>query len=246
MSIDVCAGCPVRDRALCSCLDDEVRVVLTGLCQRRRVTAGETVMWAGDESRICANLLSGVLKAVAVTTDGRAQIVGLSYPADFVGEPYAAEIGFTVTALTDAELCTFPRRPFERFLEQHARMGNLLLQRTLKALNEARARMLTLARLSAGEKVAGLLLDMAVRAGPSEGRPSLEGPLTFELPMTRGHMADVLGMTIETVSRQLTKLKGAEVIVLSGARTVTIVDASELKRRALAARVTPPGGTGRR
>jgi CRP/FNR family transcriptional regulator len=235
VSIDVCVGCPVRDRALCHCLDDEERVVLTGFCQRRRVAAGETVMWAGDDSRICANLLSGVLKAVAATADGREQIVGLSYPADFVGEPYADEIGFTVTALTDAELCTFPRRPFERFLEQHARMGNLLLQRTLKALNEARARMLTLARLSAGEKVAGLLLDMAVRAGTSAGRPNLKGPVTFELPMTRGHMADVLGMTIETVSRQMTKLKGAGVIVLSGARTVTIVDAHGLRRRAVAA-----------
>lgn len=235
MSIDVCAGCPVRDSALCHCLDDEERVVLSSLCQRRRVAAGETVMWAGDDNRICANLLSGVLKAVAVTTDGRAQIVGLAYPADFVGEPYAAEVEFTVTALTDADLCTFPRRPFERFLEQHARMENLLLQRTLRALNEARTRMLTLARFSAGEKVAKLLLEMAVRAGPSAGQPSLDGPVTFDLPMTRGHMADVLGMTIETMSRQLTKLKSAEVIVLSGARTVTIVDASGLRKRALAA-----------
>ncbi|MFJ7441730.1 Crp/Fnr family transcriptional regulator [Methylorubrum thiocyanatum] len=235
MSTDVCESCPVRQRALCSCLADEELAELTGLCQRRRVTAGETVMWAGDESRICANVLSGVLKAAAVTTDGRTQIVGLFYPADFIGEPYAAEVGFTVTALTDADLCTFPRRPFERFLEQHARMENILLQRTLRALNEARARMLTLARFSAGEKVAKLLLEMAVRVGPTDGPPDSDGPVTFDLPLTRGHMADVLGMTIETVSRQLTKLKSAEVIVLSGARTVTIVDSGGLKRRALAA-----------
>jgi CRP/FNR family transcriptional regulator, anaerobic regulatory protein len=197
--------------------------------------AGETVMWAGDESRTCANLQSGVLKVVAATTDGREQIVSLVYPADFVGEPYTAEIAFTVTALTDAELCTFPRLLFERFLEEHARMENLLLQRTFKALNEARARMLTLARLSAGEKVAGLLLDMAARAGRYLYQPGPAEPITFDLPMTRGHMADVLGMTIETVSRQLTKLKSAEVIALSGARTVTIVDGHALKERAMAA-----------
>ncbi|MCJ2127506.1 Crp/Fnr family transcriptional regulator [Methylobacterium sp. E-045] len=235
MSIDICALCPVREHALCSCLNDEERIVLNGLSQRRRVMAGETVMWAGDESRICANLQSGVLKVVAATTDGREQIVSLVYPADFVGEPYATEIAFTVTALSDAELCTFPRLLFERFLEEHARMGNLLLQRTLGALKDARARMLTLARLSAGEKVAGLLLDMAVRAGRHSYRPDQSEPVTFDLPMTRGHMADVLGMTIETVSRQLTKLKSAEVVVLSGARTITIVDGNALKKRAMAA-----------
>ncbi|MCJ2036449.1 Crp/Fnr family transcriptional regulator [Methylobacterium sp. J-068] len=235
MSTDICALCPVREHALCSCLSDEERVVLAGFCQRRRFTAGETVMWAGDESRICANLQSGVLKVVAATTDGREQIVSLVYPADFVGEPYATETAFTVTALSDAELCTFPRLLFERFLEEHARIENLLLQRTFKALNEARARMLTLARLSAGEKVASLLLEMAAQAGRCRCQLGLSEPVTFDLPMTRGHMADVLGMTIETVSRQLTKLKSAEVIVLSGARTVTIVDGNALKGRTMAA-----------
>jgi CRP/FNR family transcriptional regulator len=231
---DICADCPVREHALCSSLDDEGVITFTGLCQRRCITAGETVMWAGDESRICANLLSGVLKMVAATADGREQIVGLFYPADFVGEPYAREHAFTVTALTNAELCTVQRQPFERFLEEHSRMENLLLQRTLRALKEARGRMLSLARLSAGEKVAGLLIDMAARAERFAHRAGSDHSVTFDLPMTRGHMADVLGMTIETVSRQLTKLKGAGVLALSGARTVTIKDAHALRARAAA------------
>ena len=189
------------------------------------------MMWAGDESLACANIVSGVLKMVAVTPDGREQIVGLLYAADFVGRPYADLVDFTVTALTDAELCTFPRRPFERVLEGHARMENLLLRRTLKGLDEARRRMLSLARMSAPERVAGLLLDMAARAAPADDRASLDQSMTFDLPMTRGQMADVLGMTIETVSRQLTRLKGAGVIALSGSRAVTINDPRALKGR---------------
>lgn len=227
-----CAGCAVRDRALCGALEDGALAALDGLAQRRHVAAGETVTWAGDESLAYANVVSGVLKMVAATPDGREQIVGLLYAADFVGQPYADRVDFTVTALTDAELCTFPRRRFERVLEGHARMGNLLLRRTLKALHEARRRMLTLARMSAPERVAGLLLDRAARAAPGDDGASLGRPVTFDLPMTRGQMADVLGMTIETVSRQLTKLKGAGVIALSGSRTITIKDLRALKARA--------------
>lgn len=230
-----CMECTVRDRALCGSLTDVELLALNRLGQRRRLARGETVMWAGDDSVVCGNLLSGVLKLVAVSPAGREQIVGLLYPADFVGRPYAAEADFTITALTDAELCLFPREPFEQVLEDHQRMERLLLQRTLEALGEARGRMLVLARGSAAEKVAGFLLDMAARADTAACRASVSGPITFDLPLTRGQMADVLGLTIETVSRQLGTLKAAGAIALSGARTVTIRDHGMLEARAEAA-----------
>lgn len=232
---EICADCAVRDRALCGSLNDQELTALNTLGQRRQLARGETLIWAGDDSVICANLLSGVLKLVASTADGREQIVGLLYPADFVGQPYAEQADFTITALTDAELCVFPRKPFERVLEDHARMEHLLLQRTLKALSEARGRMLSLARKSAEEKIAGLLIDMAARAGSTGCRATPTGPLTFDLPLTRGQIADILGLTIETVSRQLTKLKGAGVIGLPGGRAVTIADRHALESRAEAA-----------
>lgn len=235
MTSILCSECAVRDQALCGSLSNMELVALNSLSQRRRVSAGETVMWAGDENLNCANIVSGVLKMVASTTDGREQIVGLLHAADFVGAPYAEQIDFTTTALTDAVLCVFPRKPFERVLKDHPQLEQLLLQRTLKALNDARNRMLTLARRSAGEKVAGLLLDMADRAGSSGCRAGPAGPLTFDLSLSRGQMADVLGLTIETVSRQLTKLKGASVISLPGGRAITIGDRDALEARAEAA-----------
>ena len=234
-TLDLCADCAVRDQALCGSLTDTELTALNILGQKRNIARGETMIWAGDESIICANLLSGVLKLVAATPDGREQIVGLLYPADFVGQPYAGQADFTITALTDAELCIFPRDAFERVLEDHARMERLLLQRTFAALGEARSRMLMLARNTAAEKVAGFLLGMADRAGSAGCRASDDGPVTFDLPLTRGQIADVLGLTIETVSRQLTKLKAAGIIALPGVRAVTIRDRAALEARAEAA-----------
>lgn len=232
---DICTECAVRDSALCGSLDDRELLTLNTLGRRRRIVSGQTVAWAGEDGVICGNVLSGVLKLVAATSDGREQIVGLLYPAEFFGQPYAGPTDFTLVALTDAELCVFPRAGFERVLEDHQRMERLLLQRTMESLSDARGRMLALARKSAGEKVAGFLLDMATRAGEAGCRATPGGPVTFDLPMTRGQIADVLGMTIETVSRQLTKMKTAGIIALPGTRAVTISDRAALAARAEAA-----------
>ncbi|MEG3089555.1 Crp/Fnr family transcriptional regulator [Sphingomonas sp. PB4P5] len=232
---DLCTDCAVRDEALCGSLNNEELGALNTIGRRQLVARGETVIWAGDESIICANLRSGVLKIVASTSDGREQIVGLLYPADFVGQAYAGLADFTITALTDAELCVFSRAAFQRVLEDHGRMERLLLQRTLAALSAARGRMLSLARKSAEEKIADFLLEMALHATSSGCRATPDGPLTFDLPLTRGQIGAILGLTIETVSRQMTRLKGAGVIGLPGGRAITISDRTALELRAQAA-----------
>jgi len=232
LSTRVCANCTVRDRSLCGTLTDDELIALNSIGQRRRVARGETVIWAGDEGMICANLIDGIMKLSASTSDGREQTVGLFYPADFVGQPFEAQASFTVTALTDAELCMFPRQGFTAVLEDHARMERLLLQRTFEALEDARQRLLTLSRRSAEERVAGFLLDMGDRAGQSGCRAVADGPLTFDLPLSRGQIAELLGLTIETVSRQFTRLKAAGIVALPSVRAVTIRDRAALAARA--------------
>lgn len=232
LSPRVCSECAVRDRALCSALSDDELVALNSVGQRRKVARGETVIWSGDESVICANLLDGILKVSASTIDGREQTVGLLYPADFVGRLFGDRAGFTVTALTDAELCVFPRGRFEAVLHDHVRMERLLLERTFSALEDARGRMLTLARRSAEERVAGFLIDMVDRIGNAGCRATSDGPVTIDLPLTRGQIAELLGLTIETVSRQFTKLKTAGLIALPSLKTVTVRDRAALEQLA--------------
>ncbi|MDH7640432.1 Crp/Fnr family transcriptional regulator [Sphingomonas oryzagri] len=223
----VCEGCAVRDVALCGSLDDSGLADLNRIGRRRRVGCGETIAWAGEESRSCANILSGLFKLSASTADGREQTVGLLYPADFVGRPYAPRTDYNVTALSEAEICVFPRPAFEETLERHNELERELLRRTLTTLDEARGRQLMLARQSAEERIARFLLDMAKKMGGA--RPTPGGPQTFDLPLSRGAIADVLGLTIETVSRQMTRLKAAGIIALPGGRAVTILRRADLQ-----------------
>jgi CRP/FNR family transcriptional regulator len=228
-----CAECQVRDQSLCGCLSEEELQRLNAMGRNRSLARGQTLVWAGDDAVFCANIVSGVLKLSATTANGREQIVGLLYPADFVGRPFAEFAEHTITALTDTELCVFPRKPFEAALEDNIRMERLLLRRTLAALDEARNRMLLLGRKTAEEKVASFLLDMAVHLAGPDARQ--DGTITFDLPLTRSQIADVLGLTIETVSRQMTRLKRAGLIDLPGGRLVAIRDHEALKDRAEAA-----------
>jgi len=226
---DRCARCAVRDEALCASLHDHELSALSDLARRRIVPKGQVVAWAGDRSTICANLVSGVLKLATSTPDGREQIVGLLFAGDFIGNPFSEEVSLTATALSDADLCIYPRGGFERVLEGHPKLERLLLRRTIESLEEARARMLTLGRKNAAEKVAGFILSMGAKmAGDHEAGAAY----SFDLPISRGQMADVLGLTIETVSRQMTALKVAGIIALPAGRTVTVLDHAALEARA--------------
>lgn len=182
-------------------------------------------MWEGEDSVLVANVIEGVLKLSTGTEDGREQIVGVVYPSDFIGRPFGSTSGHGVTALTDARVCVFSRRDFDAFAREHPSLEHKLLQRTLGELDRTRRWMLLLGRKSASEKVASFLLEMSERLVEPGCQMEFEQPARrFTLPFSRQQIADVLGLTIETVSRQFTRLKAEGVIDLPSRREVAIID----------------------
>jgi CRP/FNR family transcriptional regulator, anaerobic regulatory protein len=231
---DVCADCAVRDSALCASLNDDELARLNRIGRRQKLRKGEALHFAGDESLVFANVVEGVLKLSTSTADGREQIVGLLYPADFLGRLFAVRVDYDCTALTDADLCIFPRKSFEAALSDFQKLERSLLERTMAELDRTREWMLVLGRKSAEEKVASFLLDITHRL-KAEGCGGAGGPTTHVLPLTRGQIADVLGLTVETVSRQMTRLKSAGIIALPSSREVTILKPHMLRSGAEAA-----------
>ena len=230
-----CMSCVVRNRAICSALNPDELGALSKLGRKQVVSRGQTLVWEGDESLVVANVIRGVLKLGVSTADGREQIVGVVFPSDFIGRPFGKESPYSVNALTDAEVCIFTRSSFDDFAKDHPDLQHKLLQRTLDELDRARQWMMLLGRKTASERIATLLLEISNRLG-NTGCSSIAPFLDqFELPMDRQHMGDVLGLTIETVSRQLTKLKEAEMIALPDRRTVVIKDRQRLQNLAEAA-----------
>lgn len=222
-----CATCIVRNRAICASLDAAELAALGKMGRRQKVRAGQTLLWEGDGAPVVANVLEGVLKLVVSTADGREQIVGIVFPSDFIGRPFGKESPYSVTAMTDAEVCIFNRNNFDDFASSHPDLQQKLLRRTLDELDRARHWMMLLGRKSASEKVASFLLEMSERLS---GQGCQSGARNgFELPFGRQQIADILGLTIETTSRQLTKMRVDGVVDLPSRREIVINDRAAME-----------------
>ena len=193
-----------------------------------------------DTAEMFANVVSGVIKLAKTLADGRQQIVGLLFAPDFVGRAYSRNNPYFAEAATDVELCCFPRESFEALLKEVPDLEHRLFERTLDELDSAREWMLLLGRKTAEEKVASFLCLIAKRAIMT-GCPhhAAGGEPEFELPLTRADMADYLGLTIETVSRQITKLKTRGFIRLIDTHHFVVPDIHALCE--LAGQEPPPG-----
>ncbi len=222
-----CAACIVRNRAICASLDAAELAALGKMGRRQKVRAGQTLLWEGDGAPVVANVLDGVLKLVVSTADGREQIVGVVFPSDFIGRPFGKESPYSVTAMTDAEVCIFNRNSFDEFAGSHPDLQQKLLRRTLDELDRARHWIMLLGRKSASEKVASFLLEMSERLS---GQACQSGARNgFELPFGRQQIADILGLTIETTSRQLTKMRADGVVDLPSRREIVINDRAAIE-----------------
>ncbi len=222
-----CGDCPIRHRAVCArCEADELEA-LEQAKYYRDYEPGQTIVWGGDEMDFVASVVSGVATLSHTMEDGRRQMVGLLLPSDFLGRPGRRPAPYDVTAVAKLTLCCFRRTPFEDLLLSTPAINRRLLEMTLDELDAAREWMLILGRKTAREKIASLLAIVGRRDAVLHMMRA-DGQVVFDLPLTREAMADYLGLTLETVSRQISVLKREGVIRIEGNRHVTVPDFQRL------------------
>ena len=174
-----------------------------------------------------ASVVRGVATLSQTLQDGRTQMVGLLLPSDFIGRPGRKTSPYDVTAVADVTLCCFRRKPFEQLLASTPHIAERLLDMSLDELDAAREWMLVLGRKTAREKIASLLTIIARREAAA-GLVAAKGTIVIDLALTREAMADYLGLTLETVSRQISALKSEGIIVLDGKRRILVPDIRRL------------------
>ncbi|TAV53769.1 Crp/Fnr family transcriptional regulator [Rhizobium leguminosarum] len=220
-----CRSCQARHGVVCGVLSSGQLKDLGRHSLRRKVDAGCEIIAQGSESSFYSNIMRGVVKLCKVMPDGRQQIVGLQFAPDFVGRPYVRESTLSAEAATDAEICVFPRNLIDRMISETPELQRSLHDQALKELDAAREWMLTLGRRTAEEKVASLLHLIATHAEPQTATST-----AFDLPLSRAEIADFLGLTIETVSRQMTRLRKSRIIRIENFRHIVVPDMDELER----------------
>lgn len=223
-----CNDCPIKYNAVCAKCDQTELQQLEAIKYYRSYEAGQTIFFAGDDLEFLGSVVSGVASMTRAMPDGRVQMVGLLLPSDFMGRPNRTKIEFEIIAETDVMLCCFRRKPFEQLIASTPHIGERLLEMTLDELDAAREWMLVLGRKTAREKIASLLGMIATRTA-SLGPENAKGSSSFILPITRETMGNFLGLTIETVSRQMSGLKKDGLIDFDTSRKIFIPDLEALK-----------------
>ena len=225
-----CVNCGARELSVCAAMPASDMSRVSSIVSHRRADAGETLLSEGDKATHFLNIVDGTVKVYKLLPDGRRQITGFLYPGDLLGLAFNDTYTSTVEALTPVKYCLFPRRQFERVVDEFRPMEKQLLARASNELVAAQEQMVMLGRKTAQEKIASFLMALLERNRRVNKRSD-----SVVLTMTRADIADYLGLTTETVSRGFTRLKTEGWIELCAGGKVRIRDADALAELAAGA-----------
>jgi CRP/FNR family transcriptional regulator len=172
-----------------------------------------------------------VARAPAVPQGGQpagmpgGQVLAFHFAGDLVSVLRQRDGDFRLVALTPCELVIFPSDAFLDSAQGDPSVLRSVLTRSLQALHRSRTRMMQMGHKSAAARIADFLVSMAERLADCSS-----GTCNFALPMSRRDIGDSLGLTIETVSRQLTELREAGLVATEGRSKVAIADVGALAR----------------
>src|SRR6266404_6712974 len=164
---------------------------------------------------------TGAARSYKLLSDGRRQIGAFHLVGDIFGLENSSEHRFTAEAIVDTTVRLIKRRSLELVADSDAMVARNLLSMTTNNLQHAEDHMLLLGRKTSLERVAAFLIEM-------DRRLTAAGVLA--LPMCRRDIADYLGLTLETVSRALSRLHELGILGFIGnnQRQIVLLDRQQL------------------
>ncbi|OZI60914.1 helix-turn-helix domain-containing protein [Bordetella genomosp. 11] len=221
-----CDGCGAR--RLCQaaqlCRGGQERPVSLPVCSRK-VSAGEAVYRAGDPLRNLYTSRAGTCKSIRLYRDGRQQITGFHLNGEFLGLDAIAtgRHETDAVALEDMVVCVLPYREIEALSDEHADVRRGMQRMLSREIVREAGLLMLMGNLSAEERVAAFLVDLADRYAERG-----YSPVAFTLRMSREEIGSHLGMKLETVSRMFSRLQQRGLIALHG-KEVRILDLPALR-----------------
>ena len=223
-----CSSCNLR--ALCtpccglSRLEMEVadRLVFSRLRLRR----GEALYRSGDRFTSLYAVRNGFFKSTALLENGRDQVTGFSMTGEVLGMDGIGpgQHNCDVTALEDGEVCAIPFAGLQQLARELPGLQRHFHRTLSREIVRETGVMLLLGRMTADERLAVFLLNLAQRFAARGYSPS-----EFNLRMTREEIGSYLGLTLETVSRTLSKFQQEGLIGVQQ-KCIRIVDSAGLQQ----------------
>jgi CRP-like cAMP-binding protein len=197
---------------------------LDTISMRMECVRGQQIYKQNSSVEYWYRIETGAARRFSARTNGTRQIVDLMLPDDFFGFGVRGRHHFTVEAVLDGTIIAlYPCSRLESLAVLDPHVARELWDAARAAMSRQNALILNLGRTTAEQKVGHFLVKMAERLAGGHADKLV-------LPMSREDIADYLALSVETVSRSLTQLRRREVIRLTGAREIRILDRSALAK----------------
>ena len=218
-----CSLCKIRSYSFCRCLYDNDLKIFHDISTQKNYTNNQSIFLQQDKSANLFNITEGNVKIYQLLNDGRIQIIGFLYPGDFFGSYRNGKYNYSADAIGNVRVCVFDQEKLDKYIEKNMSLAKELLHLTSHELTLAQDRISVLGKFGATERLAKFIFNI------SEQRKRIgwkNNPIS--LPMTRQDIADYLGLTLETVSREFSKLKTSNIIKILNSKQIFISDFEKL------------------
>lgn len=219
-----CSECKIRPHSFCRCLPEDKLKQFSRISNDKVFQDKQNIFLQQDSALNLYNITEGNVKIYQLMDDGRIQIIGFLYPGDFFGTYKNNKYNYSAEAIGNLKTCVFEQKSLDKFMDQNPVLARELLNQTSFELTLAQDRMTVLGKLNAIERIAKFLLNI------SNQRKRIgwqSNPIS--LSMTRQDIADYLGLTIETISREITKLKTLNIIKIISSKQMFLDDIKKLE-----------------
>lgn len=189
--------------------------------QQVTIRRGKEIYSEGVTADHCYKIISGSVRLVKLMSDGHRQICEFLVAGDLFGFESEDARYFAAEAVNECVLVRYNRRNVDTLIGEDMAFARHMRHLSSKGLEAAYKRMVLLCHKTAHERIAWFLLELADRTANDND--------CIQLPMTRGDIADYLGMVIETVSRTFTQLKESGVISMQSVNNIKLVDRDALE-----------------
>lgn len=225
--LSLCDACEAREQGFCALLPPDVLADVADAAQRMAFAPRAALFRQGEAATGIFILRNGTVRLMQLLPDGRQASVGFRFGGDLLGFSPQREHRHGAEALDSVSACRIGRSELDRLFRRHPILERTLLHLCACELAAAQDQLVALVRFTAEERVAAFLLSI-VEARECRGHP---GPI-YELRATRADVGELLGLSLETVSRAVSGFRRRGWLRGPGPQTFELLDRDALTKLA--------------
>jgi CRP-like cAMP-binding protein len=215
-----CERCELKSMFLVNITSDEAQSICMFKTERK-ISKGETIIRQGEQIREFIYLKEGLVKLYRQGTTGREQIISIAKPFDFVSllSTFSSPVyNYSVATLEDSVTCNIDLDLVKGILLKNGPFAMSVIEKMSKATDNIIISFLEIKQRQLYGRVAYIILFLADNVYFRD---------SFDLPLSRKEIAELIGMTTENVIRAMSSLRQDKIIRING-KSIDILEKDRL------------------